>query len=214
MHKPKKISWPIYIKFGLIKRSRFFVHAFYKIRLMFAGQVWKDIQAFKNKIKKYPHFGGNYSKYAKYYIIYKTVRKLKPNYVLECGCGISTIIISRALQENGRGVLVSMEQYESFGNVIAAMVDSSVQMRISDVIETQYNDIKGVRYSEIPDYAYDLVFVDGPTTKTVDLDAFYILEKNPTARILIDCRVSTIHALQTKYSGTYNTFTNMGHINF
>ncbi len=152
--------------------------------------------------------------YAKFFIIYRTVRKLKPKYILECGCGVSTPIIARAIKKNGYGTLISMEQYESFAKVVSEIVGASVQMNVSDVEETVYNGISGTKYKNIPDYPYDLIFVDGPTTKTVDLDTFYLLEKHPNAKVLIDCRVPTIRALQTKYKGRYNRFTNMGYINF
>ena len=213
MHKPTNLPWLTYIKYGLIERSRFFVHNFYRIILL-TKPVWKDIVNFKKQIKNYPQFKGKYRTFAKYYIIYETVRNLKPKYVLECGSGLTTIIIARAIKENGCGIFISMEQYKQFGDVISKIVGDAVQINISDVEETAYNGISGTKYKNIPEYPYDLIFVDGPTTKTVDLDAFYLLERHPKTKVLIDCRVPTIRALQTKYKGKYSRFTNMGHVNF
>lgn len=214
MHKPANVSWSAYLKYGLIKRSRFFVYNFYKI-LLLTKPVWKAITYFKKEIKNYKQFRGKYKMYAKYYIIYKTVRKLKPKYILDLGSGISTIIIALAVRENGFGKLVSMEEYEEFARPISTIANSlSLEINTSDVEDTNYHGIVGTRYKNIPNYPYDLIFVDGPTTKTVDLDALCLLEKYPTAKVLIDCRVPTIRALRTKYRGGYNHFTNMGYINF
>jgi len=213
MQKLTNVPWPIYIKYGLIKRSRFFVNLFYKLVLL-TTPVWKDIKNFKKQIKKHKQFRGTYGMYAKFYIIYNTVRTLKPEYILECGSGISTIIIARAIKENNYGTLISMEEYETFGKIISEIAGNSVQMHISETEETTYDGISGIKYKNIPNYPYTLIFIDGPTTKTVDLDAFYLLEKYPKAKILIDCRVPTIRALQTKYQGGYHQFTNMGYINF
>src|SRR3989338_2842497 len=104
MHKPFGISWPAYIRYGLIKRSRFFVHNFYRLVLL-TTPVYKDINDFKKEIKNYSQFRGTYKRYAKYYLIYKLVRQLRPKYILECGCGLSTIIIARAIKENGQGAI-------------------------------------------------------------------------------------------------------------
>ena len=213
MKKPVNLPWRLYIKHGLIKHSRFFVNVFFE-SILLTMPVWQDIKRFKQEIKKHEQFRGKYRLYAKFYIIYKTVRQLKPQYVLECGCGISTIIIARALKDNGHGTFVSMEQYGSFGDVIAKMAGSAVQLHISDTEETAYGSIQGTRYKHIPDYPYDFIFVDGPKTNNADLDAFYVLERQPKAKVLVDCRVRTIAALQTKYPGVYNQFTNMGYINF
>lgn len=219
MGKPADVSWPTYIKYGLIKRARFFVHAYYLIPSIFASPVYRIIRDFRRAVKDHPQFTragffGRYARYAKFYLFYKTVRDVKPRYVLECGCGVSTLILEQALKDNGFGELVAMEEYEAFGSVIRDMVGERVELVVSPTEETTYDGIQGTRYLNIPERPYDLLFIDGPTTKTVDLDAFYVLEKHPEAKVVVDIRLPTVRALRSKYPGRYNRPTNLGFINF
>lgn len=214
MSKPTQTSWFSYLKWGLIKFTRKKILGPICRWLLKSKPVWPVIVNFKKEVKKYSHFDKAYQDYPKYLTIYNTVRRFKPKYVLECGSGISTAIINQALKENGSGKLVSLDEMEKFGQAVAQIVGPEVAMVISPVEETAYQNIAGTRYLNAPDYPYDLVFVDGPVTATVDLDAFYVLEKYPRARVLIDCRTKTIRALKTKYAGNYNPFTNMGKVNF
>lgn len=202
-----------YLKFGCIKYIRRAVVFVNKIRLK-KEAVWKEIENFKTQVKPYNQFTKKYQDYSKYLIVYKTIKKFKPKFVLECGSGITTAIINAALKENGFGKLISMDELAQFGDVVARIVGPSVEMRISPSVEEEFEGMRGTRYQEIPDYPYDLIFVDGPYTKTIDLDAFYLLKKNPRIKVLIDCRVATVRALKQKYGGRFNPFVNLGFINF
>lgn len=204
----------MYLKWGFIKHVRRKILGNICKFILMTKPVWRDIVDYKSKVKNYSNFDKKYIDYCKYLSIYHTIRKLKPKFVLECGSGISTAIIAKALEENGMGKLISMDEYEKFGSVVSKIVGSSVEMHISETVEDVYQGMPGTRYKNLPNYFYDIVFVDGPVTKTIDLDAFYVLEKHPYAKVLIDCRVATINALRTKYKGGYNPFTNMGRINF
>ncbi|TAL19587.1 class I SAM-dependent methyltransferase [Patescibacteria group bacterium] len=213
MSKPTNVPWHTYAKFGGIKYVRIVVRSLHKLLLM-REPVWKDISYFKSEAKKYPQFTKGYRHWSKYYILYKIVRKLKPRFVLECGSGISTAIIISALRENGGGLLVSLDESPEYGNVVRDIVGSEVETHISPSVEATYEGLTGTKYAQIPDYPYDFIFVDGPQTQTVDLDAFYVLEKNPIAKVLIDCRVATVRALKQRFGGLFNPWVNLGFINF
>ncbi len=173
--------------------------------------VWVEIERFK----KHVTFGKTYPHYAKYYILYKTIRNLKPLYTLELGSGISSLIIGFALKENGGGVLVSMEESGEYGKEVMETIghEYPIELHIEEAIEDKYTDFEGNRYQNIPRKPYDFIFIDGPRTKKVDLDVFYILEYCPNARVLIDNRKRTFDAFKSRFRSSFNTITNIGYIN-
>ena len=215
MKKPSNVHLTDYLKHGLIKRSRLIINLYYRTRLLLKDpKAHAIITNFRHGVSDSPMFRGNLNHYAKYFTVYNIVRTTKPNYVLECGPGVTTPLIEQALKKNGVGKLVSIEEYEDFYNIIKETVDPQyTTLVLSPTEHTTYDGIEGDKYTNIPDHPYDFMFVDGPTTKTVDLDAFYILDKRKIP-VLVDCRVQTVKALKTKYNGYHNKFTKMGYINF
>lgn len=212
MPKPASYSWKKYITKGIRYRIQNIVELWCKKNLQ-KKDVWSVIHKFQNEIKKYPQFTWSYDRhYTKYYAIYSAIRKHKPHYVLECGSGISSAIILFALKENGHGTLITMDEDKKYGKIIEKIVENPVHISHSE--KTHYKDIEGTKYATIPDHPYDFIFVDGPVTKTIDLDAFYFLEKNPKTKVLIDNRKKTSYALLKKYPGYFNKITTIGYINF
>lgn len=218
MKKPPNVKWAEYIKYGLLKlMHKKIIRRTHQFLVFLNRPLREKIGYYKKGVKKYSCFTKGYKDYSKYYILYKTIRKLKPWYVLECGSGITTIIIALALKENGVGKFVSIDELSRFGNTTAHLVKEAgldVEMHISPSREDRYEGIQGNRYQTIPDYPYDFVFIDGPVTNAVDLDAFSVLQKNPKAKVLIDCRAKTVRALQTEYKGRFSHFVNLGYINW
>src|SRR3989344_9466942 len=102
MKKPSSISWIKYIKYGA---SNFFqkkvVRRIHKVLVFSNRSLWEKIEHYKIEARMNKNFTVNYKDYSKYYILYTIIRKLKPRYILECGSGITTIIIALALKENG-----------------------------------------------------------------------------------------------------------------
>jgi hypothetical protein len=79
-----------------------------------------------------------------------------------------------------------------------------VDFRLSRTIEDKYSLFRGVRYEDIPDRAYDFVFVDGPKyvspvdgSATFDFDYIHLL-RNTVRPIgcLVDKRLSTVFVFQ------------------
>lgn len=82
--------------------------------------------------------------------IYKEVRKLKPDLVLEIGAyfGCSTTWILQALEDNGKGLLVSVDKVPSW---------SKVPERLQDRLLKVVADARNVRFP----YEFDLLYEDG-----------------------------------------------------
>jgi hypothetical protein len=203
MSKPNNINWAEYIKYGLFAKAYRTVKRLCALPLFFTP-AWKEVKNFQALMNNNSFGFHRYINYHKYFILYRHIRKLKPNYVLELGSGITTLVIRKALEMNGRGQLVSMDENKDFAESM-----SEYGVRYSEAIDDEYKGIKGKRYADIPDYPYDYVFVDGPTTPTVDLDTFYVLEKNPQARVIVDIRLNTVRALQSMYNFKYKRFLNL-----
>jgi len=146
-------------------------------------------------------------------VLYKNVRDIKPVEVLECGTGVSTLVIAHALMENevetGKyGRVTSMEEVREWADMAEKLLPETyrnrVEIVVSPTVEDCYSMFRGVRYRDLPDREYDFVFVDGPKYQspqdnhpTFDFDYLHILRnsKTPVAG-LIDQRVSTVFVLQ------------------
>jgi hypothetical protein len=107
-----------------------------------------------------------------YVALYRAVRKRKPKLVLECGTGKSTLVIAQAMADNVAGgategmKLVSMEHnrdwFEHSLFVIPERFKGFVEVRHSPVDSYGYSFVRGQAYRDVPEHAYEFVFVDGP----------------------------------------------------
>lgn len=175
--------------------------------LMRRGDLWRDLQEYLAKTRS------TGCGFVDYWELYREIRERKPLEVLECGTGVSTLVIAYALSENERetgrgGRVTSMEEAEQWldmsRNLLPLRYHSFVDFRLSATIEDHYSLFRGVRYKDVPPRVYDYVFVDGPKyhspidgVPTFDFDFVHILRGSdaPVAG-LIDKRVSTCFALQ------------------
>jgi hypothetical protein len=161
-------------------------------------------------LKKTESTGCGYIDYA---CLYKTIRKSKPVEILECGTGVSTLIIAHALRENEKetgitGHVTSMEEHaewlEMSRQLMPPQYSKYVSFELSHTIEDRYSLFRGVRYADIPSKAYDFVFVDGPKYEspldggaTFDFDFIHVLRNaEKPVGCLIDKRLSTVFVLQ------------------
>jgi len=170
-------------------------------------ELWTALQ---NYLMKTESTGCGYIDYA---CLYKTIRESKPFEVLECGTGVSTLIIAHALMENERetgiaGHVTSMEEHAEWFHMSKKLLpleyNKYVSFELSETIEDRYSIFRGVRYAAIPDKAYDFVFVDGPKYEspedggaTFDFDYLHVLRSSDKpVGCLIDKRLSTVFVLQ------------------
>jgi hypothetical protein len=169
--------------------------------------LWRALQDY---LRETESTGCGYIDYA---ALYREIRVRKPTEVLECGTGVTTLVIAHALLENERetgrrGRVTSMEEYDNWlemsRRLLPAAYQPYVDFRLSDTIEDRFSLFRGVRYRDVPERAYDFIFVDGPKyhspvdgTPTFDFDFLHVLRSStkPVAG-LIDKRVSTCFVLQ------------------
>lgn len=189
-------------------------------------ELWGALQEYLQETKS---TGCGYIDYA---CLYQTIRSAKPVEVLECGTGVSTLVIAHALMENesetGRGGRVtSMEEHEGWLDMSRKLLPNTyakyVDFRLSGSIEDRYSLFRGVRYEEIPDRAYDFVFVDGPKyvspvdgAATFDFDYIHVLRSaDRPVGCLVDKRLSTVFVLQQLLGADkvkYSTVAGLGYV--
>lgn len=155
-----------------------------------------------------------------YIRLYLMVRFLKPRYVLECGTGLSTTALGKGLVDNERehgvkGVCISMEDvpewYEHAKKLLPGELNDHVQITHSKRVVREHEGCRGVCYESVPEYSYDMMFIDGPTeidpvsgVKLFDIDAVDVARCNPQMIGLIDHRLNTIRFLRQLLYATHS----------
>lgn len=140
----------------------------------------------------------------------------KPSMILECGTGMSTIVLAAALDKlrlgdpGYRGRIVSMESVESWFEMarknLPKKYADTVEIVLGPRVKDEFMFFRGYRHSNIPALDYDFVFLDGPDYNDDDgsafcTDVFHVLETTsaPLVRGVIDTRVSSVYVLQTVF---------------
>jgi predicted O-methyltransferase YrrM len=97
----------------------------------------------------------------------------KPEIVVECGSGLSTVIIARCLQLNGSGHVYSMEHMEQFAGLTREELARQGLSDWASVVDAPLtdSDIPGhkarwYQADKLPDAPIDLLVVDGPPART------------------------------------------------
>tara|TARA_B100000579_G_C22739324_1_gene808279 strand:- start:359 stop:1165 length:807 start_codon:yes stop_codon:yes gene_type:complete len=165
--------------------------------------LWVDLN---NYIQKSESSGCSFIDYS---YLYEFIIKNKPKEILECGTGVTTIVMAHALKDAKiKGRITSMEShdkwYEMSKDLLPKSLASYVDFVLSPVTEDYYSFFRGTRYKSIPKRQYDLVFVDGPTstsptdgTHLFNYDFFHVLKNSDKpVQAIIDKRLSTIWFLQ------------------
>ena len=142
------------------------------------------------------------------------VRKIKPEYALECGTGKSTFIIAHAMSKNGNGEkLVTMEESEAWtrkqeeniyhffnhkkaNEWFPRKTETLIELIHSTTAIARHRIWSGSCYKNIIDYPYTFIMVDGPQLTEenfVNLDLINVLKTsdNPISA-LIDGRWPTV----------------------
>ena len=124
-----------------------------------------DLEDFINKNKA---IGASYSDY---FQLFDYVIRNKPKYILECGGGITTFVIAKALEKisyksSTNHLLISMEEileyHEDIKKKFPPELKKFVNFIHSQRIEKKYMFYCGLGYKDIPTYDYEFVFIDGP----------------------------------------------------
>lgn len=210
--------------------NRFILPRIRRIRNNLARKKLNDNSSLWNNLNDYlklSHSTG--CNLGDYWELYKAIRLRRPMEVLECGTGVSTIVIAHALQENQKegfpGRVLSLEEsieyYKCACAILPQQYSSVVEIMLKPVVEDTYSLFRGVRYDGVPDRKYDFVFVDGPAYKApsdgmlcFDFDFIDIVRKSDTPVYgLVDKRVSTCYVLQKVFGYNkikYNALLHLG----
>lgn len=142
-----------------------------------------------------------------YWLLYVSIRKYKPQEILECGTGLSTLVMAHAVIENGSGRITSMEEnkewLEKARRLLPEKYANVTDLRFSETMVETHAMFRGIRYRDTPERNYDFVFIDGPNeaegvkaSETCDMDFIHVLRrsKNPI-RGIVDTRTGTFWTL-------------------
>jgi len=171
-------------------------------------ELWKIVTKY---MKKSGSTGCNKTDYA---TLYKNIRKHKFKEVLECGTGVSTIVIAYALYENMKetgieGKVTSMESiqkyYDQSKKLLPKLLNPYVDILYSPIDSDYHTVFRGIKYKDVPDKQYDFCWIDGPSFKistklgriSFNFD-FINAVRNSEGYVcgLVDGRYSTIYTLQ------------------
>lgn len=184
---------------------------------------WYSKQGLKN-IRKNAQLFNTLTKYLKIsdstgcsfsdlWILYSYVKKFKPIEILECGTGVSTIVMAHALMENEKqgnrkGRITSMEDQERWHEHARVIMPDQLKPYIdlihSEKVEYCYAIFRGIGYKKVPERPYEFVFIDGPETTTpsdemTSFDFDYInvvIKSNNPVYAIIDKRIGTSYVFQ------------------
>lgn len=166
--------------------------------------------------------------YSDYWTLYQQVRLHRPREILECGTGISTVVLAQALRENAAedgtppGRITSMEDSEPWFAAARGRIPDElgdlIDLRHSPKVDGFYKLFRGVQYRELPDRPYDFVFSDGPDRhspvngdKLFNLDLIQVVRNaDHPVRAVVDNHYLTFYVLQ-KVFGLDKAHYSIGH---
>jgi hypothetical protein len=201
------------------------VNAAAERRLRANETLWSLLEAYLAKTES---TGCEFSNYD---ALYREIRQRKPREVLECGTGVSTVVIAQALRENARdhgirGRVTSMEDlerwFEMAGRLLPHELKDFVDLRLSPKVEDGYSIFRGVRYASVPDRRYEFAFIDGPGTmasdgtRCFDFDFIHLVRHadHPVTGI-VDARLTTCYVLQQVFGADnvrFNVYEALGYV--
>lgn len=122
----------------------------------------------------------------------------KPEFVVECGSGLTTLVIARCMELNGKGQLYSFEHDPAYKIHTQGLLDKSgIEARVtfSSARLREHNLSKGLfrwyDVSDLPEVGIDMLIVDGPPSHVGTLARYPALpllsaKMAGTSKILVD----------------------------
>lgn len=115
------------------------------------------------------------------------VHRLQPTHVVECGSGLSTLVLAYALRNNGAGRVTALEHLDEFASATASLIAEHGLEHWAEVRHAPLEDItigadvwRWYENDAIPPGPFDLIVVDGPPS-TIGPNARY-----PAGPLLFD----------------------------
>lgn len=152
--------------------------------------------------------------YSDYLTLYEQVRTHRPREILECGTGISTVVLAQGLRDNAAddggspGRVTSMEDdaewFRVAGERLPDAVADIVEIVHSPKADGLFKCFRGVCYESVPNRPYDFVFSDGPDRhspvngdKLFNLDLINVVRRSERpVRAVVDNHYLTFYVLQ------------------
>ena len=146
----------------------------------------------------------------------KTILNSKPSMILESGTGASSIVLSLAVKKlksqnpDYECKIVSMESVKEWYDIAKANLPAhhmdTVEIIYGPRKKYEISMFRGYIHSNIPDYEYDFVFLDGPNFEddkgtTFCADPLYVYLKSGKKSLtgVFDGRVSSAFVIQTLF---------------
>lgn len=105
--------------------------------------------------------------------LYDTVTVERRSSILECGSGVSTLIMAYALRERGHGKIVSLDHNAHYAARTRANLERHdllkwAEVRVAELRDVELADERWPWYdtAQLPEGPFDLVVVDGPPEAT------------------------------------------------
>lgn len=218
--------WSSFVVSPVITRVRRSLERAARRRLQANPALWSVLQDYLAES------GSTGCQYMDYDVLYRRVRATSPREVLECGTGVSTVVLAQALRENADehgivGRVTSMEDAEPWFEMASELLPAELapycDLRLSPKVEDGYAIYRGVRYASIPDRRYELAFIDGPSTfcpsdgtRGFDFDLLHIVRRSDRhVSAIVDGRLTTVFVLQQIFGHSkvrYNPYHNLTYV--
>lgn len=177
-------------------------------------QLFQALPGIEREITDY--LGKSNTTGTKFPTLWRAVRlilKERPSLILECGTGLSTIVLAAAVKllrskiPGYQGKVISMESvdlwFETAKKNLPDKYADVVELVLGPRVKYEFLFFRGYRHSNIPPLDYDFVFLDGPSYDDENggsfcADVFHVAEISsaPIIRGVIDTRVSSVCVLQ------------------
>jgi hypothetical protein len=144
--------------------------------------------------------------------LYNDVRRLKPKILLEYGSGQSTVVLARAIADNGTGHLTTLEADRGWADINRAAIPTNLRPFVT-IIHSDFHVISQheVRYSHSPVLSPDFVYLDGPAfpCQTIQMAALDLVDLEPkfppSFRLVIDGRTYNKNQLLRRFKRRYHS---------
>jgi hypothetical protein len=140
----------------------------------------------------------------------------KPQFILESGTGSSTLVLAATVKKlmhedpNYKAQIISMESVREWYDVAAENLPEKYR-DVAQIVygpreEFSFGMFRGLIHSNIPQYDYDFVFLDGPDYRdhkglSFCADVFKVMEFSKSEMIngVIDGRRSSVYVIQSMF---------------